>query len=59
MGIGGGRGCGCGATMRGGDGQLEAVAYDICMTIGSVILLILSGLVIFNFSFLLHTQNNL
>ena len=40
MGIGGGRGCGCGATVRGGDGQLEAVAYDIRMTIGSVILLI-------------------
>ena len=40
MGIGGSRGGGCGATVRGGDGQLEAVAYDICMTIRFVILLI-------------------
>ena len=40
MGIGGSRGGGCGTTVRGGDGQLEAVVYDICMTIRFVILII-------------------
>ena len=38
MGIGGHRGGGCGAAVTGCDGQLEAVAYDICMTIRFVIL---------------------
>lgn len=38
MGIGGSHGGGCGATVRGGDGQSELVAYDICMMIRFVIL---------------------
>ena len=40
MGIGGNRGGGCGAAVMGWDGQLEVVAYDICMTIRFVIILI-------------------
>ena len=40
MEIGGSRGGGCGATVRGGDEESEAVAHDICMMIHFVILLI-------------------
>lgn len=47
MGIGGSRGGGCGATVRGGDGQLETVTYDMYIMIrlvSSYLKVLLGGL---------------